>query len=428
MMNSKISVCCLIFMTLLLSCNENVVKANSHTPETPVTTKLKSSAFITKYFVAKTGNDNNPGTSSAPFLTIGKAVQVTAAGDSVIVRDGTYVGASEYMVSIYCSGSESNYIVFKSEHKYGAVLDGNNISGYCFAIEHGSSYLKFIDFEIKNFLYFGFKIGEKGYTSSYVTIQGCKIHDIGRPESTSEYGRCAIFIAPHNHHISIDKNLMYNIGRTGPDSYWLNKDHAVYIADPSPNLPANASHHNYITYNLMFNNSGCAITMGSNNDLIANNVMAWSNENSRGGGCFIAATSSGCFNETIANNIFYQPPASNAFAMISYCGYSGWSVRSNLVYGGRLWDPESHNGYAAIMDGGNYGRTDCEHGEVNPSFVSAQKAKAPDVDFRLQAKSPAINAGINIGLTSDFEGNPIIGLPDIGAYEYGGSNSLPGGN
>jgi len=41
-------------------------------------------------------------------------------------------------------------------------------------------------------------------------------------------------------------------------------------------------------------------------------------------------------------------------------------------------------------------------------------------DFTLQATSPCINAGVDVGLTEDYEGNPIVGLPDIGAYEYPG--------
>jgi len=39
-------------------------------------------------------------------------------------------------------------------------------------------------------------------------------------------------------------------------------------------------------------------------------------------------------------------------------------------------------------------------------------------DYRLQAGSPCINAGVDIGLTTDYAGNAIVGLPDIGAYEY----------
>jgi hypothetical protein len=419
-MTFKIFIYGIFFMIFAVSCNKQITDPETMTSPTA---GLKAGA-LGHYYVAKTGNDNNAGTSAAPFLTLSKASQVAVAGDSVIVRDGTYTSTAEYMNEIYCSGTAGNYIVFKSEHKYGAVFDGNNVSSYGFSMEYGASYLKFIDFEVKNFLGFGFTFGHDKI-SSYITIQGCKIRDIGRPATTSDYGRCAVFIPQGHHHITIDKNLMYNIGRTGPSTYWLNKDHAVYIGDPYPDVPANASHHNIITDNLIYNNSGAAITMGSNNDLIANNVMAWSNENSMGGGCFIAATSTGCFNETIANNIFYQPPTGNAFAMVSYAGYSGWSVKNNMVYGGRMWDPSSASGYAAVMAGGNYGQKDCENGEVNPSFVSAVRSNAPNVDFSLQATSTAINKGANVGLTSDFLKNTMVGTPDIGAYEFAGSNPTP---
>jgi hypothetical protein len=42
-------------------------------------------------------------------------------------------------------------------------------------------------------------------------------------------------------------------------------------------------------------------------------------------------------------------------------------------------------------------------------------------DYRLKAGSPAINAGTDVGLTTDFLGKPIRGLPDIGAYEFYGA-------
>lgn len=39
-------------------------------------------------------------------------------------------------------------------------------------------------------------------------------------------------------------------------------------------------------------------------------------------------------------------------------------------------------------------------------------------DFHLLSGSTAINAGVDVGLTMDYEGNPIIGPPDIGIYEF----------
>jgi hypothetical protein len=38
-------------------------------------------------------------------------------------------------------------------------------------------------------------------------------------------------------------------------------------------------------------------------------------------------------------------------------------------------------------------------------------------DWKLSASSPVINKGANVGLTSDFSGNPLVGLPDMGAFE-----------
>jgi peptidoglycan/xylan/chitin deacetylase (PgdA/CDA1 family) len=38
--------------------------------------------------------------------------------------------------------------------------------------------------------------------------------------------------------------------------------------------------------------------------------------------------------------------------------------------------------------------------------------------YQLKPTSPAIDSGTNVSLTTDYAGNPIYGLPDIGAYEY----------
>lgn len=47
----------------------------------------------------------------------------------------------------------------------------------------------------------------------------------------------------------------------------------------------------------------------------------------------------------------------------------------------------------------------------NPMFISPS-------DYNLQSTSPAINAGVNVGLTTDYTGHVFEGLPDVGAYEY----------
>jgi len=48
---------------------------------------------------------------------------------------------------------------------------------------------------------------------------------------------------------------------------------------------------------------------------------------------------------------------------------------------------------------------------ADPLFIGAS-------DYHLQSTSPAIDAGVDVGFTTDIEGNPIFGTPDIGAYDY----------
>ena len=58
---------------------------------------------------------------------------------------------------------------------------------------------------------------------------------------------------------------------------------------------------------------------------------------------------------------------------------------------------------------------------TNPDFVNGSSN-----DYHLNDGSPCINLGKNMSLLQDFDGNAIVGNPDIGAYEYqdGGSTVL----
>ena len=48
---------------------------------------------------------------------------------------------------------------------------------------------------------------------------------------------------------------------------------------------------------------------------------------------------------------------------------------------------------------------------TDPLFLST-------TDFHLQAGSPAINAGVYVNLTTDYDGQPVANPPEIGAFEY----------
>lgn len=51
--------------------------------------------------------------------------------------------------------------------------------------------------------------------------------------------------------------------------------------------------------------------------------------------------------------------------------------------------------------------------QANPLFVDQA-----NMDFHLDALSPAVNSGAAVGITHDIEGMLIAGAPDMGAYEY----------
>ncbi len=65
-------------------------------------------------------SDTNPGTSGAPFCTINAGAAKAAAGDTVVVRAGTYPGTSTTTPSV--SGNAGNPITFQANP--GVVISG----------------------------------------------------------------------------------------------------------------------------------------------------------------------------------------------------------------------------------------------------------------------------------------------------------------
>jgi len=103
---------------------------------------------------------------------------------------------------------------------------------------------------------------------------------------------------------------------------------------------------------------------------------------------------------TFRNNLLY----SSGVTDLIYYGHS-----STNDYPHTIAEFNSENGTAGDVISGNVGG--------NPNFVSS-------TDFNLQTGSSAINVGVNVGLTSDYRGYNLVGLPDIGAYEWSASGSV----
>jgi hypothetical protein len=120
-------------------------------------------------------------------------------------------------------------------------------------------------------------------------------------------------------------------------------------------------------------------------------------------------------------------------------GANNHIFKNNIVYDSgsyHIYSEHSSNGTLNVFDYNVYypdGALFMDRSAVRNNFAAWQAGLSQDshsfsadplftspLDFHLQSTSPAINAGIDVGLTSDFEGKPIVGTPDIGAYEYQG--------
>ena len=192
------------------------------------------------YFVAKTGNDSNAGTSvSAPKLTIDSAWLATSTGDSIIILDSeTYAGGSNYELSnrniteLTVQGDDGTY----TNTTQNPTIDGETGAGWFMYVRgtSGSGWtfrnLKFIRFNStagEGILRYGTGI------SQTLLIEDCEFSDsIGRTlalagATTLTLSRCKFFdingvtsgdngivgFAAQNTNISTIKNcLFYNLG------------------------------------------------------------------------------------------------------------------------------------------------------------------------------------------------------------------------
>lgn len=128
-----------------------------------------------------------------------------------------------------------------------------------------------------------------------------------------------------------------------------------------------------------------------------------------------------CQGWKLYNNVFYDNGIDGIF-IGQYA--TGGTIQNNLSagnnYGIELESGGSttanHNAYYDNATN-NYNGISGGTGDVTTDPLLVDPTGTPP-DFRIGAGSPCINAGVDVGLTEDYVGNPIIGLPDIGAYEY----------
>jgi hypothetical protein len=115
-------------------------------------------------------------------------------------------------------------------------------------------------------------------------------------------------------------------------------------------------------------------------------------------------------NLTFKNNIVVGPSGMKMVYFDSHFSgwvsdYNDWQGTGKIEVGG-LGNYSTLAAFAAVVGGETHSIT------TDPLFTTNY------IDFHLQGRSHCINAGTSVGLTTDFDGNAILGNPEIGAYEY----------
>jgi len=291
-------------------------------------------------------------------------------------------------------------------------------------------------------------------------------------------------IASWGNHWTVEYNTIENNGWRGqidPIGITHALDSAIIFCCGELNNPPTPSGNNIVRYNYIKNtaNGGITVVGGDHNEVYYNIIDGWNlqyqsyNEN-QNTGCIRAMTwSANAFPQFVGNKI-YNNIITGGVNIVEYDNDAAiqiagenidLEVKNNLIYGNDIgvmgiW--ASFQGNAGVdtrnnqfennilnIPGGDAVRWwginyDYQHivsptGCPNPGYLQCDKASTGSgyarnniVDnaqigsnYQLQSGSPAIDAGIDVGLSEDFDGTSINGLPDIGAQEFTGTSCNP---
>jgi parallel beta-helix repeat protein len=386
------------------------------------------------YYVAKTGSNSNTCTQAqslaTPKLTIVSGVTCLAPGDTLHIRAGTYAefistipGGTSWSAPVTVAGypeetvtltpSGSNPIVHFGGQGFAQryiildnlVLDG--LAGYTMGNPastgaHGvfidgvfsrADHIRVQNSEIKRTRLSGIFTGTSPtdpLAGAFNEFKNLQVHHCGN--SANLPGSAAI---PQGYYINSASNVVEH------NDVYANASGGIYVFN-SVRIEAN---NNIIRYNRSHNNvreSGILLSTGANN--IAYNNLVYDN------GYAGIAVDYNASNAKVYNNTVYG----NAVRGISLGGStSNALVRNNIVF----------NNPTNTADNGGTGNVFSNNLTSNPSFVDVTNK-----DFRLQAGSQAVNAGMTISaVTNDYAGTPRPqgSSYDIGAYEYSANLAAP---
>lgn len=385
-------------------------------------------AFAGSYYVATNGNDTNAGTARSPWATIANAMRKVQPGDTIFVRGGTYTEGEIWIQRVYGMGGKNGKYVTISAYPgerpiftdggRGMIIDASYVRVIGLEFQNGKSlynvdwsgptdHVEFIGNRFSGV--FGYEA--IGITGDHNLVEGNIINLSGNTTGTLGHG----IYATRGQYTVIRGNVisgatgfgihLYEERRSGdaPGSIRQIKNIVIennFIFDSRQRSgliigagadagPAQIDSV-IVRYNVVFNNPMYGILIGGWSEV--KNIQIYHNTIFGNGDNGIQILYRQAKNVAIKNNIIHVKRGKRHIDNAP--NVPGVVVERNLYYPAPIALNNAHDNKPMTGD---------------PLFFDSQKN-----DFRLQKGSPAIDAGLNCGLS--FKGV----APDLGAFESEG--------
>jgi len=392
------------------------------------------------YYVSLSGNDSGSGSSSSPWRSLQYAADSVSAGDTIIIRNGTYGG-----FRAKSSGTSSQPITLKADTGASVIINTVSPNGKKGSIIEIEGY----DWWVLD----GLEVTEAPQNAGidirvadHVTIRNCYSHHNRKwgiftafaEYFTAEYNQCSYSTEEHGiYHSNSGDNAVVRY-----NTCHHNAGAGIQInADPSmggDGISSNCT----VTHNILYENGslgGAAINLASvRESLFANNLIY----NNHAGG--IAAWDDaqgnqwGSKNNKYYNNTVHMP-TNGRWAINLKNGSTGSRVFNNIFIhqnsakGGLEIDSSSLPGFSSnynILNRISVDETTMAlstwqsiYSQDAQSFSQAatQTFVSPETNYHLLSTALAIDRGTTLSeITDDLDDNarPQGDGYDLGAYEY----------
>jgi parallel beta-helix repeat protein len=269
------------------------------------------------FYVATYGDDANAGTEGLPFQTIQRGARALRAGDTLIVKGGTYPETLLWAIPSGTSWSQpvtvqaapgetvvlqptvqvDGVVDFQDNSQYiildGFILDGNHLATNAFGIG-AASHIRVSNCEMKNALYNGMLVYGRNHEFSNLDV-----HDNG-------IGHGLYLTASQTR---VESSRFYNHSRYGIHAYGGGVDDNIFDS------------------NLTYDNTSGGIWVGTGvRNTVSNNTI-WDN----GHGLILESPGSTVYNNIIYNS--YGTPHDSGIGITILGSDLGVEITNNTIYG-----------------------------------------------------------------------------------------------